>query len=128
MARKNSFPYQLLTNQSLSSSFTSPITTIDYIDNVSYQINCTTVDSIGTFSVEVSNDYAIDVTTNAVTNAGNWDPLTLGGGSPFVNAADAVIVISLNQLPFHAIRLRYTVGTAGTGTVSAYLLAKSIGA
>lgn len=125
MARKNILTYQVASNQSLSSNFITPVTVIEYLDNCSYQINLTTTDSIGTFSVQGSNDYNQE--GSAVVNPGNWISLTLGGGTPFVNAANDLIIIDLNQLPFSAIRLIYSSGTSGTGTCNIYLTCKQVG-
>lgn len=125
MSRKNVLPYKLATAQSLSSSFNSAVTTITYTDNISYQINCTTTNSVGTFALEVSDDYQIS--NGTIVNAGTWNPLTLGGGIPAVNATDAVISISLTQVPFGAIRVAFTSSTPGTGTCDIYFLSKQLG-
>lgn len=126
MSRKNTLKYQLLTDQSLSASFISPVTFVRNTDNISYQIDVTTSDSIGTFSIEVSDNYAVGP-DNTVTNPGTWIPLTLSG-VPVVNAANDIIGISLNQLPYDAIRLVYTSSTPGTGTCSAIITTKTVGA
>lgn len=125
MSRKNTLNYKLLTNQSLASSFTSPATFVRNTDNISYQIDVTTSDSVGTFTVQVSDNYAVGPDA-IVTNPGTWLNLTLSG-VPTVAAANDVIGISLNQLPYDAIRLVYTAGTAGTGTCSAIITSKQIG-
>ena len=127
MARKNHLNYELLSSHSLSASFNSPATVIKFTDNVSYQINITTTNSVGSFSVQVSNDYAVNpMDPQDITNPGTWDTLTLSG-TPTVNSANDVIVISLNQLPYDAIRLAYTSSVAGTGVCTAYLTSKQIG-
>lgn len=127
MARKDVNKYTLVDSQSLAADFTTSPTVIDYTDNISYQINCFTTDSIGTFSLEISNDYQVYGPSKQVVNPGTWNPLVLGGGTPFVNAADAVISISLNQVPFSAIRLSYTSTTPGTGTCTVTYLSKQLG-
>lgn len=127
MARKDTVRTELLVQQSLSASFTSPITIIRNLDNCSYQMNITTTNSIGTFQVQASNDYDTYSPTNEVTNTGNWIPLTLGGGVPFVNAANDNIIIDLNQLPYNAIRISYTSTTAGTGHLDLWLVCKQVG-
>ena len=129
MARKDTVLYPIYPTsapKSMAASFTSPATIIRNLDNVSYQINITTANSTGTFTVQVSNDYAVNSETNAVTNPGNWIPLTLSG-SPSANAANDQIMINLNQLPFNAIRFAYTPTIAGTGTLTAFLMAKQLG-
>lgn len=136
MSRKNTLVTRLgptangpaATPFSLSTSFNSPATVVRYLDNCSYQINVTTTDSQGTFTVEVSNDYYVNEGNDSVVvNAGTWVALTLAGGTPTVAAADDTIVINLNQLPFYAIRLAYNSTVAGTGTASIYITDKQIG-
>lgn len=126
MSRKNTLEYPLLTGQSLAASFTSPVTVVKNLDNVSYQINITTSDSTGTFAVEASNDYNISEVTNDVVSSGNWAALNIGG-SPVAAAANDVILINLNQLPFKAVRITYTPSVAGTGTCDMKLVAKQLG-
>ncbi len=135
MARKNTLVTQLFPDASdhtipfsLSTGFTSPATVVRDLDNCSYQINVSTTDSVGTFAVEVSNDYYVNPSSDGtVTNTGNWTALTLAGGTPSVNLANDTIVINLNQLPFYAIRLRYTSTTAGTGTATIFITDKQLG-
>lgn len=126
MSRKNTVIYPLATGQSLSAAFTTPVTVVTHLDNVSYQIVATTTDSAGTFAVQISNDYVINETTNAVRNPGTWTPLTLSG-VPTLSGATDNISINLNQLPFLAVRLAYTPTTAGTGTANITLVAKQLG-
>jgi hypothetical protein len=128
MARKNTLVYQLAAAQSLAANFISPVTVVRFMDNCSYQINVTTTNSTGTFAVEVSDDYAVnEASNNVVTNPGNWAALTLAGGTPTVAAANDVIVINLNQLPFNAMRLHYTSTIAGTGVADIFIVNKEIG-
>lgn len=137
MSRKNTLVTQLGPNGagpsatpfSLSASFNSPPTVVRHLDNCSYQINVTTTNSVGTFQVQVSNDYYVNEGNDSVVvNPGTWIPLTLAGGTPFVAAANDNIVINLNQLPFYAIRLAYTAGTPGTGTATVFITDKVLGA
>lgn len=126
MARKNSLVYHVLSAQSMGASFTSSPTLVKNLDNCSYQIHFTTSDAVGTFSVEASVDYAIDETVNKVTNTGNWIPLQLSGGTPTAASANDDILINLNQVPFNAIRLKYT-RVSGTGTADVYIMARQLG-
>lgn len=129
MSRKLILREEVETAKSLSTSFISKITMIPYADNCSYQINITTSNSTGTFSVEASDDY-MQQSVNVNGNAGNWVQVPLGGATPSPVAAGAndTILIDLNQLPFNAVRVRYTSTIAGTGTADIWLLNKSIGA
>jgi len=126
MARKDVVIYQLESARSLGATFNTNPTLIRYLDNISYQINATTSDAVGVFSVQVSLDYKIDELTNVVVNPGNWIDLTLAGGVPTLASANDNIIINLNQLPFNAVRLRY-VRSSGTGTASIYIMARQLG-
>lgn len=126
MARKDTLVYELVAGQSLAASFNSEPTVVRNLDNFSYQINISTTDSTGSFAVEVSNDYSVNP-SGVVVDAGNWTPLVLAGGTPVANAANDTIAISLNQLPFYAVRLAYTSTLAGTGTCDVYISSKQIG-
>lgn len=126
MARKDVLVSRIAAAQSLAASFTSPVTVIKYLDNIAYQINVTTTNSQGTFTVQGSLDYAVDGPSGTVTNAGNWIDLNLGS-SPTVSAANTNIIINLNQLPFAAIRLVYTSAVAGTGACDILIAGKQLG-
>lgn len=125
MSRKNTLKYLVLTGQSLAASFISPATFIRNTDNVSYQIDATTSSSSGIFSIQVSDDYSVGP-DGAITNPGRWITLTLSGTPTLIGTSDD-IGISLNQLPYDAIRLVYTSTVAGTGTVDVILTSKQIG-
>lgn len=129
MARKNVLDTEIILGKSLATSFISPVTAVTYLDNISYQINITTTNSIGTFKVQASNDYEIVAPNETVVNPGNWVDLTLSGSvaNPVANAANDQIIINLHQLPFNAVRLVYTSGTAGTGTCNIYMTSKQVG-
>lgn len=127
MARKNTLQSRIAQNQSLAASFNSPVTVIEYTDNVCYQINVTTSDSEGSFVVQASADYDVNQPGTQVSNPGNWVDLMLAGGTPTVAGANDSILIDLNQLPFKAIRLRYVSSVAGTGTCDIWIVTKQIG-
>lgn len=132
MARKNVLNYKVAVDQSLTANFTSNPTVIKWLDNASYQLVVTTTDSVGTFAIQGSNNYAISEPGTLVVDPGNWDdiPLEAAPGSataPSVSAANDTILIDLNQLPFSAVRVIYTSTTPGTGTVTIILNAKQLG-
>ena len=109
-------PVVIASGQSLAASFASLPTVITYVDNVAYVINVTTTNSVGSFAVQVSEDYAPPPQgLNISANPGTWTTLTLSG-TPAVASANDTIAISLNQVPFNAIRVIYTATTPGTGT------------
>lgn len=127
MARKNVVLHKVATAQSMATSFVSIPTIIRYLDNCAYQINMTGNSSTGTFTVEGSLDYAVnEANDDAPVRAGNWVTLTLSGNPVAGGSADQIL-IDLNQLPFNAIRLRYTSTVAGTGSCDIYLMARQIG-
>lgn len=125
MSRKNTLEYQLATAQSLAAGFTTTPTVVNTLDNCSYQIDVTTSNSTGSFTVEVSDNYGINLITNDVTSAGTWGTLPIGG-TPTVAAANDIIQIDINQISFKAMRIRYTPTVAGTGTCAIKLLAKQL--
>lgn len=127
MSRKNVLlPVAIASNQSLSSTFTTTPTVLAYQDNIAFQINVVTTDSEGEFTVQASMDYDPGVNgSTAVT--GNWIDLTLSG-VPTVAAASDQILISMNQVPYKSLRIKYTPTVAGTGTCTILLMAKNVGA
>lgn len=120
-------PVAIATNQSLATAFTTTPTVLSYQDNVAYQINVTTTNSTGTFTVQASMDYEAGVNGSGPPVAGNWVDLTLDG-VPTVAAANDTIAISLNQVPFKALRIAYTPTVAGTGTCNILIMARTVGA
>lgn len=98
---------------SLAASFVTAPSTINFQDSVAYQMNITTTDSVGTFTMQVSLDGT------------NFADLALAGA---VAAANDVSVINANQLPFTQVRLSYTATTPGTGTAVILFTAKTLGA
>ena len=118
--KNNLLKFQTVTNGDMSTtSITSAITNIQFLDNVGIQFNWTGSPT-GTFSIQVSADYAQDNNGN-VTNPGNWAPLNLSmsttGGSP--------LYADLNQLSAPWIRAVYT-RSAGSGTLQVFITAKMI--
>lgn len=123
-------PLTNTTTFSLATSFNTPATVVRFLDNCSYQMNVVTTDSVGSFAVQMSNDYYVNPASGVIENQGNWIPLTLTsamGAIPTVAATSTNISINLNQLPFYAVRLAYTSTTAGTGTAQIFIADKVIG-
>ena len=126
MSAKNTVFQKVSSAQSLSAAFTSPATVIKYLDNCSYQINITTTNSTGVFTVQGSVDYQVNEPSNLVTNPGTWTNLPLSNSIVAAGANDTILV-SLNQLPFNAIRVSYTPTVAGTGVADIFIEAKRLG-
>ena len=124
--RKNVLkPIPVASSQSLASSFNSTPTMIPYLDNCAYQINISTSDSTGTFSVQGSLDYN-QAEFYQLGTPGNWVDLSLGGGVPTVAAANDSILINLTQVPFNALRIHYSSTVAGTGVADIIFMSKAI--
>lgn len=127
MSRKNVLSPQLIESaHSLAASFNSTPTMVTNTDNVAYQINVTTTDSVGSFAIQGSVDYQ-PATANTAAVSGNWVDLGLGGGTPTVNMANDSLLFNLSLLPFNAVRVAYTQTTAGTGTCNIYIMSKQVG-
>jgi phosphatidate phosphatase APP1 len=123
--RKNVLePVRLVSSQSLAANFTSAATIVDFLDNIAYQINITTTNSTGNFIIQASMDY-VPSNNQVAANAGNWVDLDLSG-DPTVAAANDSILVSLNQVPFRAVRVKYVSTIAGTGTCDIYIQAKAV--
>lgn len=133
MPRKNHLgKFQTITNGNMASaSVTSSVSNIQFVDDVGYQFNFTG-SPVGTIAIQVSADYSQDELGN-VTNAGNWIPLTLTywNGSVFTTSTSiptsvgSPVYLDLALLSASWIRSVYT-KTSGTGTINAFITAKSV--
>lgn len=121
--KNNLYQYKILNAQSLGASFSSAPTNIEIMDNVSYQMNVTTSDANGTFTVEVSDDYNQDSQGNIIS-AGNWIALPVSVAMTLTGVNDT-IMFDGNQISHPWIRLTYT-RASGTGTVTAYVTGKML--
>ena len=122
MSRKsNLLKFHNIVAGDLSTTITSAVTSIQWLDNIGVQLNITTSSASGTFTVQVSADYAQDELGN-VQNAGNWVPI-LFPTPPITTGVNETIYIDLNQLSAPWIRVVYT-PTSGTGTIDGYITGK----
>ncbi|MBK8455612.1 MAG: hypothetical protein IPL34_20240 [Thiofilum sp.] len=113
---------QTITQGDMSGTITSPVTVVQFLDNISIQLNFTGTPD-GTFEVQVSDDYLADGFGN-VQVAGTWIALPLTGNPIAAGVADQ-IMIDLNQLPMPNVRVVYT-PTASTGLLDMYITGKEI--
>ena len=113
MSKRTFGPVALNTATSLSSAFTTPVTTATFQDNISYQITITSSDSTGTFNLQASNDGLTWINT---------------GNTILAQAANDTGLIQINQWPNNFMRLSYTPTIAGTGTCSIVIFGKTVGA
>lgn len=114
-----------------TSSLTSSVTNIQYLDNIGLQFTWTG-SPVGTFQVQISADYAQDINEN-VTNQGNWVPITLSyfNGTDFVTSTTiptsvgSPVYIDLDLLSAPWIRSVYT-RVSGSGTLTEVITAKGL--
>jgi hypothetical protein len=113
-------PFPVVTNHSMTSTFTSLPTNMQQVSELSYDIVWTGAPT-GTFNVQVSNTYTQDPNGNVI-NPGSWNNVVLSQtvsasgspGSAFINVAEMAGLW---------IRLQY-VPTSGTGTCNATVYGK----
>jgi hypothetical protein len=110
-------PFKAISAGDMSGTITGPATGIQYLDNVSIQLNFTGTPT-GTFQVQGSLDYVPNLTP------GNWVPLVLPT-SPIANGVAGNILIDLNQLSFPYIRIVY-VPVSGVGALNCYVSGKAV--
>lgn len=115
-------PHQIVTSGDMSGNITSDPTNIQFLDNVSMQLNFTGTPT-GTFTVQGSLDYQ-QTSPFAKAAIGNWIDLTLSP-SPAATGSASQILLDLNQLSFPWIRVKYT-RSSGSGTLNAYISAKAV--
>ena len=115
-------PYPIIVAGQMSGNLTSDVTSINYLDNVSIELDFTG-NAQGAFAVEGSLSYFQDIYGNEV-NAGTWTPITLSP-APVAVGVNGSILLDLNQLSFPWIRVTYT-AVSGTGTCDALISAKQI--
>lgn len=124
--RKNSLPsFQIVLNASMTTTVTSSVVNIEYLDNIGLQANLTGASSAnGTLVPQVSIDYSQDNNGN-VLNAGNWVDLPTTAQQPIVAGSPAQTYFNLTELSSPWLRLQYR-PTSGTGTLNAFVTAKML--
>jgi len=125
-SRKNTLlSYKTVVAGDMSGNITSPVTNIQFLDNVGIQFNFSG-SPVGYFQVQVSIDYAQDMLGN-ITNAGNWTPLffTQLSSSNIPTSSGSPIYLDLSELSAPWIRSVYT-ATSGSGTLNSFITAKEI--
>lgn len=129
MATRPKIPPELVINAgSMAGDLTSSPTIIQSLSMPTYQLSWSGTSPVGTVSVQVSNDFALNA-DGTVKNSGTWDSLYLVVGS---SAPSQTIAISGNSghgfidVPLtgaYACRLIYT-RSSGTGTLNVTFSAK----
>lgn len=118
-------PYKVVSAGDMSTaSITSPVTAIQTIDNIGYQLNWTGTPT-GTFNIQVSMDYEPGKSPDDKPfNAGTWTTVTLTVPVVASGSADNAYV-DLDQLSAPYIRVVYT-RTSGSGSLNAFVTGKAI--
>lgn len=118
-------PFQVVKNASMSgtSVITSTVSIIQQTPIVSYSVVWTGTPN-GTFSVEVSNDYALSSDGVSVLVPGTWTPLVLTGQSPVATGSAGNGFIDIDITGAYAIRLVYT-NASGSGVLNATICGKN---
>ena len=96
-----------------TNSYTSTVTDITFMDNVSYVLKVDSGTPSGTFDVQVSNDGT------------TYQSLTLSAVPTITTGTLTNVPIAMTGLPFSKVRLVYT-NSAGSGVISAVLTAKEV--
>lgn len=97
----------------MAADIVSPITQIDKLDQVCYQVAWTSSNAVGVISVQGSVDGV------------NFEDLTFGTPLAQPNSNNGRYLINLALIPFPLIRLKYT-RTSGTGNMTVYMSAKGL--
>src|ERR1700691_3387351 len=107
-------PYPVITNASMTTSVISTPTIIQNLSMIGYDISWTGTPT-GTFSVQVSNTYAVNA-AGQVYNPGNWTTITLSSPTAAAGTSGNGF-IDIDEMSAYAIRLVYT-AASGTGTLN----------
>lgn len=115
----------LINAVSTGASITGPATVIKQLPGISYGIVWTGT-TLGTFSVQVSNDVLFDAQGNEISGSGHWDtlpPSSFTGTLPAPAGTPDHGFIDVLGTEAFAIRLLYN-RTSGTGTLTVFPAAK----
>lgn len=112
----------LFSSGNMSSNLTSPVIDVRSNDNIGIELVWTGV-PVGTFSVQVSEDYQQN-DSGGVVLAGDWITLSLENPISANGSADSAY-IDINQLAAPWLRVVYT-ATSGSGSLNGYLSAKGL--
>lgn len=110
----------LIDNISMGASITSAAQSIENQDNLGLAFKWTSSNAVGTFSVEVSNDFNANFPSLANWNALTFDPVL---SAPASN--NGSFWVDVNQCAASHCRVKYT-RTSGTGTLLVTFSAKAV--
>ena len=100
-------------NGSMASNIVGPISTIDVVDQVCYQVTWTSTNAVGVFSIQGSVDGV------------NFTDLTFNPPLAQPASNNGTYLVNLALIPFPYIRPNY-IATSGTGSMTVYYSAKGV--
>lgn len=121
-------PYQIVggnepgaVSGNMATTITSPVTVIQNLSQISYDVSWSGSSPVGTVIVQSSNSYS-QYPDGSVENPGDWNTLPLSStASVSGNTGSGIIDILASGL--YAVRLVYT-PASGTGTMAVVISAK----
>lgn len=115
-------PHPVITNGDMSrATITSEVTIIQKLSLASYGVSWAGSSPVGTITVEVSNDYALNP-DGSVKTAGTWNQLPLSATAA-VTGNTGNGFIDIDAQAGYALRLVYT-KASGTGSLQATVVGK----
>ena len=103
--------YKIFDEVSLATDHTSPVSNIEFLDNICIQLQWLTSNAVGVFYIEVSMD------------GEHWTAIDIP--PPAIAGADDHCLLDLVFLSAPMIRVRYD-ATSGTGTLTGFISAKML--
>lgn len=102
--------YKIFDGVSFATSFTSPVTNVEYLDSICIQLNWVTADAVGNLIVEISLDGDF------------WTPILTATAA----GVDDHALFNITLLPAPLIRVRYDRTSGDDGVVNGYISAKML--
>lgn len=121
-------PYHVIVNGDMSqASITSSATILQELTLVGYGLSWAGSSPVGTISVQISNDYALNP-NGSIANAGTWTTMTIQYNGAAVTSvpvtgSTGTGFIDIDAISAYAMRIVYT-KASGTGSLQAYVNAK----
>lgn len=118
-------PHDVILNGSMAGSITGSPTIISNQTLIGYGFSWAGTAPVGSVTVQVSNDYSINV-DGSVRNAGTWTTLTNSDGDPIEGAVSGATgngFFNVAAIAGYAMRPIYT-RTSGTGTLQCKVTTK----
>lgn len=106
---------------SMAATSVTPATNTFQLNLLSYTAAWTGTPT-GTFTVEACNDAQFDPNGAYIANTGSWDTIVLST-TPAATGAAGSALVSIAQLSFAFVRLRYT-ASSGTGSLTVTVAGK----